>query len=185
MIRTLVHQGFRGEFGFSTKREVLDDDEAFQSIRSFWHNIKYGDRKHHPPDCAAFLRAHLAEEGGEKVRAVWGYPATIGFQEACFALPLIEAYSAGGFPIAYGYETARGGHLRLLNRFGSHGHFMSSDFKSFDKTIPVWLIHIAFLILSRNIDFTRYKDYGVPDTDALYTAWYTNGNYNSMGEDAM
>nr|QQO81399.1 RNA-dependent RNA polymerase [Soybean thrips partiti-like virus 2] len=157
--------------GYRTKRQVLDDSEAFKSIRSFWHVIKYGKRKQHPPDCAAFLRAHLVQEGECKVRAVWGYPATIGFQEACFALPLIEGFTNGKFPIAYGYETARGGHLRLLSEYGPKGHFLSSDYRSFDKTIPSWLIRIAFNILALSIDFTKYRDYGIPDADALFKAW--------------
>lgn len=158
-------------FGYITKREVLDDRNAFNSIRAFWHEIKYGSRQRSPPDCAAYLRSHLAPEGEEKVRAIWGYPATISFQEACFALPLIQAYSKSQHPIAYGYETARAGHLKILSRFGMYGHFLSSDFKSFDKTIPAWLIRIAFDILLLNIDFSKYKDFGHPKPYALYNAW--------------
>uniref|UniRef100_T1I3K9 Zf-RVT domain-containing protein n=1 Tax=Rhodnius prolixus TaxID=13249 RepID=T1I3K9_RHOPR len=74
------------------KRQVLDDPSAFQSIRRFWHQIKYGIEKYFAPDCAAYLRAHVVELGQQKVRAVWGYPATVSFQEACFALPLIDGY---------------------------------------------------------------------------------------------
>lgn len=157
--------------GYTTKRQVMDDQVAFKSVRSFWHNVKYGNKQHSPPDCAAYLRAHLATQGEDKVRAIWGYPATIGFQEACFALPLIREYAKGGYPIAYGYETACGGHLRILNRFGMFGHFLSSDFKSFDKTIPAWLIRIAFDILLLNIDFGRYADHGFPKPYNLYRAW--------------
>lgn len=73
--------------------------------------------------------------------------------------------------MAYGYETMLGGHLRILNRFGSQGNFTSSDFKSFDKYVPDWLIRIAFDILLNNIDFTKYRDYGVPSAQHLYEAW--------------
>lgn len=86
------------ELGFRTKRDVMQDPEAFNSIRTFWHRVKYGDQKVSPPDCAAYLRSHLVADDMDKVRAVWGYPATIGLQEACFALPLIAAYKRGTYP---------------------------------------------------------------------------------------
>nr|APG78296.1 RdRp [Sanxia water strider virus 18] len=156
--------------GFKNKRQVMDDPIAFGSIRSFWHRVKYL-KAGKPADCAAYLRAHLVEEGDLKVRAVWGYPATIGFQEACFALPLIDAFKKARFPIAYGYETATGGCRRLRDRFHTHRNLLTVDFKSFDKFLPAWIIRHAFSILCLNIDFTRYKTRGIPDALALYNAW--------------
>nr|QIJ70086.1 RNA-dependent RNA polymerase [Vandelay partiti-like virus] len=155
--------------GYATKRSVLDDRDAFQSVRKFWHRIKEGECMK-APDCSAFVRAHLVKSGETKVRTVWGYPATISFQEACFAKPLIEEYKRQG-PIAYGYETAKGGCRKILNEFCHYKYFLSSDYKSFDKTIPAWLIRIAFDILTFNIDFTEYCEYGVPVSRKLYQAW--------------
>nr|APG78245.1 RdRp [Hubei diptera virus 19] len=157
------------EMGYRTKKDVLNDKAAFQSVRRFWHRIKEGENIN-PPDCAAFLRAHLVERGEQKVRAVWGYPATISFQEACFAKPLIEGYKNQG-PIAYGYETAKGGCRRITNKFCHFKEFISSDYKSFDKTIPSWLIRIAFDILCSNIDFRAYEAAGVPNSRKLHNAW--------------
>lgn len=157
--------------GFKNKRAVLDNEQAFGSIRQFWHLVKYSDREVHPPDCAAYLRSHLVEEGDMKVRSIWGYPATVGFHEACFALPLIKAYRMHPSPIAYGYETARGGHMRIASRFGVKENYLSSDFKNFDKTVPAWLIKIAFDILLVNIDFSKYHGYGTPKPKNLLRAW--------------
>lgn len=154
--------------GFKTKRQVIDDPVSFRSIRSFRHRIKYGEAGK-PADCAAYLRSHLVEEGDLKVRAVWGYPATISFQEACFAL--IEGFKSGRYPIAYGNETARGGCRRLRDRFYKLKNLLTADFKSFDKYVPEWLIRHAFSILCLNVDFTRYKTSGVPDAFGLYKAW--------------
>lgn len=159
------------ERGYITKRQVLDDEKAFTSIRKFWHKIKYEERDMRPPDCCAFVRPHLVQAGEKKCRCIWGYPATIGFQEACFAVPLIESYIKHDSQMAYGYETMLGGHLRILNRFGSTGNFLSSDFKSFDKYVPAWLMRIAFDILLRNIDFRKYREKGVPSAPHLYKAW--------------
>ena len=92
------------ERGFSNKKQ---DPEAWRSIRFFWHRIK-NDVEIQPPDCAAYLESHIDDQ----VRAVWEYPAMISFQEACFALPLIDACKCKS-PIAYGYVTASGGCRRL------------------------------------------------------------------------
>lgn len=141
------------------------------NILKFFFRIKFGYQRISPPDCAAYLRSHLVEDEVDKVRAVWGYPATIGLQEACFALPLIAAYKSGKYPLAYGYETATGGHIRIQSRFCGYHSFLSSDYKSFDKTVPAWLIRIAFDILLLGLDFTRYDQQGVPDAEALYKVW--------------
>jgi hypothetical protein len=123
------------------------------------------------PDCSAFLRSHLVEEGDVKVRAVWGYPATVGFAEACFALPLIKAFKTAKTPIAYGYDTATGGVGRIRARFLGHKHYLGMDFKSFDKTVPAWLIRECFNILLQNIDFRKYQSEGTPETDKLLVVW--------------
>nr|APG78342.1 RdRp [Wenling partiti-like virus 2] len=122
------------------------------------------------PDCAAYMRAHVVKLGEQKVRAVWGYPATVSFMEACFALPLIEAYKEYSTPMAYGYETARGGVRRLIGELGN-GTCFGCDYKDFDKTVPPWLIRIAFKILASNIDFRCYLHKGIPMSSKLYHAW--------------
>lgn len=147
-------------FGYKKKDDIRKDPEAIRSVRYFWHRVKRGDVMA-PPDCSAYVRSHLCEYGETKVRAVWGYPATMTFGEAVFALPLIEAYQKGGFPIAYGYETAIGGTMRIRKRFAGNQYFSALDYKSFDKTVPKWLIQRAFDILEVNLDFSVYREYGV------------------------
>nr|APG78244.1 RdRp [Hubei partiti-like virus 29] len=158
------------EYGYASKRDVANDHKAFNNIRKFWHLIKEG-KKISPPDCAAYVRPHLAQRGEVKVRAVWGYPATISFQEACFALPLINEYKKGKHPMAYSFETARGGCRKLFHRFHPHRNFLSSDYSKFDKTIPSWLIYVCFDILLANIDYRYYQQEGQPNCEKLYRAW--------------
>lgn len=153
-----------------TKKEVASDPEAFRSIRKLWDLIKEG-KQISLPDCAAFVRPHLVERGEKKVRAVWGYPCSVSFQEACFALPLINGYKENKSPMAYGFETAKGGCRKLFMKFVKGNNFISSDYKRFDKTIPAWLIRVAFDILAANIDWTEYQGSGIPDADKLYRAW--------------
>nr|APG78333.1 RdRp [Hubei partiti-like virus 35] len=145
--------------GYKVKRDIQQDPDAIQRIRWFWHRVKAGENIAFP-DCCAHVRTHIVGKGETKVRAVWGYPATITFGEAVFALPLIEAYSRGDYPIAYGYETGVGGTKRIYHEFEGN-NFLGIDFKSFDKAIPPWLLNIAFDVLAYNIDFGNYEEYGV------------------------
>lgn len=147
--------------GYKTKGDIKRDPEAIRRVRKYWHLVKAG-HDIRPPDCLAYVRSHVCDIGDSKIRAVWGYPATVLFGEAVFALPLLRAYKRGG-PIAYGYETALGGMKKLYDRMCLYPHFTGLDFKSFDKTVPAWLIKIAFKILRLNIDFVTYEEYGTGD----------------------
>lgn len=154
--------------GYRTKDEVRRDPRAVQQIRWFWHRIKSGEAIG-APDCCAFVRSHLTETGDHKVRAVWGYPMTMTMGEAVFAVPLIRAYQSRSSPIAYGYETAIGGCRKLLSEMGTDSHFAALDFSSFDKSVPAWLIEVAFDVLSYNLDFVRYQDRGIADARRIST----------------
>ena len=135
--------------------------------------VKYG-RTIKAPDCLAFARSHVCETGTRKVSAVWGYPATMTFGEAVFAKPLIEAYrEMPEFhrPIAYGFETATGGMRKLCNYFSGYRNYAALDFRSFDKTVPAWLVDVAFDILMDNINFHDYQDHGVADVRRMVTMY--------------
>lgn len=154
------------QMGYKTKGDIKRDPDAIQSVRRVAHFIKQGVDIH-LPDCCAYVRSHTCDVGEFKVRAVWGYPATVTFMEAMFALPLIRAYKslpASSRPIAYGFETLTGGMREIVKRFSCKGKkYVGIDFTKFDKTIPAWLIEIAFDILSLNIDFVRYEERGRAD----------------------
>jgi len=155
------------ELGYQRKCDVRDDIDAVNKVRKFWHFVKHGSPVS-PPDCCAFVRSHVVPYGESKVRAVWGYPATLTFGEAVFAKPLIEAYmQLRTSPIAYGYETAKRGTAKLFREISSYSSFAAIDFKKFDKTVPAWLINIAFDILARNIDFVYYRDRGIARFDDM------------------
>lgn len=165
------------ELGYKTKREIRDDPDAVRRVRWFWHRIKQGEVIHAPDSCA-FVRSHLVPIGENKVRAVWGYPATLTFGEAMFAVPLIDAYKNVFKPyLAYGFETGTGGFRKLWRRFAKHDKFYCLDFKSFDKTVPAWLINHAFDILEYNIDFVHYQDYGTADARKNHRMWQYIRNY--------
>nr|QZZ63396.1 hypothetical protein [Leuven Partiti-like virus 2] len=163
------------EYGYKTKGELRHDVDAIRQIRKFWHIIKRGD-KMHPPDCCAYVRSHVTDIGESKIRAVWGYPATLTLGEAVFAIPLIDAYRKCGTPIAYGYETALGGMKKLYKE--AHGkYFVAIDFSSFDKNVPKYLIDVAFDIFLRNLDLSYYRDHGVASADRMQIMYNYIRNY--------
>lgn len=164
------------DLGYKTKGDIKRDPEAIRRVRKFWHIVK--DRKHLiPPDCLAFVRSHICDIGEEKVRAVWGYPATMTFGEAVFAIPLIKSYQQRDGPIAYGFETAIGGMRKLYRRFTRGSFYAGLDFKKFDKTIPNWLIDIAFKILLSNLDLVEYHEHGVADARRMLFMYTYIENY--------
>ena len=152
------------ESGYKTKMEVMQDPVAFRSIRLFWHNIKRGNKKH-ATDCCA------VKADQPKFRVILDYPATISLQEACFALPLIQAYKEKGFPIVFGRETARQDRRKVYNQFCKAKYIFSPNYQQFDKTIPAWLISLVFDILTLNIDFCYYQNGGIPDASHLHRTW--------------
>ena len=139
-------------------------------MRKFWHFVKTGEDIKFP-DCCVFIRSHTCETDDQSVRAVWEYPATITFGEAVFTAPLIQAYQRLPYenvPVAYGFEIATGGMHKLKDRFCRSGLFYGRlHFSKFDKTIPAWLIRIAFDILCCNIDFVYYEKYGVANAERM------------------
>nr|BDH75793.1 RNA-dependent RNA polymerase [Drosophila biauraria male killing partitivirus 1] len=161
--------------GYKNKGEIRKDPDAIQRVRWFWHRVKAGESIR-LPDCCAYVRAHIVKTGETKVRAVWGYPATVTFGEAVFALPLINAYKSGRYPIAYGYETGLGGCKKVLHEFKGK-NFLGIDFKNFDKTLPDWLIEIAFDVLAYNIDFSKYEEHGTARVEAMLRMFSILKNY--------
>lgn len=157
------------QIGYKTKADIRDDPDAWNKVRWFWHRVKC-NKPVTPSDCCACVGAHLVEKGDVKCRAVWGYPATIVFGEAVFAIPLINAYSSQSSPIAYGSETGVGGMKKLVQQMKGN-YYLALDYSSFDKTVPEWLIRRAFDILFFNLDFVTYKDYGVPRFDGIMRMW--------------
>lgn len=157
------------DHGYVNKREVVSESHNRKNIRWFWHNVKTG-KPVQQTDCCAFVRSHLTKDVN-KVRAVWGYPLTMTLGEAVFAVPLIEAYQKEGSPLAYGYETAVGGMRYIIRESQFCKSFTAIDFKDFDKTVQADMVRVAFNILMRNLNFLKYRDYGVPNVSGLFKMW--------------
>ncbi|XP_067001841.2 uncharacterized protein [Anabrus simplex] len=154
--------------GFKDKYSVAKDIKDYRWVRCYWHKIKDGNRK--PPfDCDAYLGSIPVEN--EKVRVIWGYPATTAFQEACFAIPLNRECKKLIAPVRYDNENIRNELRNIYTHFEQEENFLSFEYENFEKIVPAWLIRIAFNILLKNLDLTKYAERGIPDPDKLLNAW--------------
>lgn len=145
-------------YGFKTKQDVYQDPESRSSIINFVDHVQRGqDPK--PADVACFARSHLYDptDSEPKVRATWGFSATVIALEAMFAMPLINMWKSYVGPWAYGYETARGGH-RKISTERPQGMIHTTDFSHFDSSASKEIINLAFDILEEYIDFTSLPD---------------------------
>ncbi|KAJ4448885.1 hypothetical protein ANN_00276 [Periplaneta americana] len=146
------------KIGYKMKGDIRKDPDAVQGVRRFWHYVKGGNHIQ-LPDCMAFARSHMCQCGERKVRAIWGYPATLTFGEAVFAKPLIEE------PIKIWLSMTAPLHMVLRSQLEACGN-------SFDKTVPAWMIDLAFDILLENIDLVNYQDHGVADGRRMLLMYY-------------
>jgi hypothetical protein len=149
------------DLGFKTKREVFQDNEQWKDIAGTWQRIGGGVHTC-LPDVALFARAQIASLDKQKIRATWGYPASVYIEEARFFYPYLDFIKNGGFdlPIGYQVEMANGGMRYIDQMLHAHPHdtYVMGDWSSFDKTVPPWLIRDAFSIIAAKIDFGRVRD---------------------------
>ncbi|KFB47171.1 RNA-dependent RNA polymerase-like protein [Anopheles sinensis] len=151
------------EKGYGTIREIRDNPQAQNELRAFWYHFKRG-KQSEPPDTYAYVESQLGSEG--QIRVKWGYSATITLAEAMFAVPIIEAYRKFPTPIAFGFANGAGVKKKLFNTL--HGsHYVSLKFENFQRTLPTWLILVAFDVIAFNIDFVHYRGGGIPNTKSM------------------
>lgn len=146
--------------GYRTKAEVLAKPENVATWHRKWDNIGRARKNVHLPDTALFLRAQVARQGKEKIRAVWGFPLDVIVEEGRTFFPYLQWLKKERTPVAYGIEIATGG-MRYVDdmlRDFPNSQYIIGDWSEFDKTVPAWLIKDAFSIVMNSFDFTKVED---------------------------
>lgn len=146
--------------GYRTKAEVLAKPENVATWHRKWDNIGRARGNVHLPDSALFLRAQIARQGKEKIRAVWGFPLEVIIEEGRTFFPYLQWLKRERTPIAYGVEVATGG-MKYVNDMLSDfpaARYIISDWSEFDKSVPAWLIKDAFSIVMNSFDFKHVED---------------------------
>jgi len=145
-------KGAPGNHDKAIRRAVSSLNWWLEGPRSYRGPFRY-----HPD--LAWTRTQLSTLDNPKIRHVWGKAFENIIIEGLTAAPLIEAYSTRCDPMVIGLQLYRRLPMiiqQVLNpspeetpRIG-----IGLDIKSFDASIPVWLINVAFDILRQNLAFT-------------------------------
>lgn len=116
-----------------------------------------GPYRYHPD--LAWTRTQLSALNDPKVRHVWGKSFENIIIEGLTAAPLIASYSEICDPMVIGAQLYR--RLPMIIQGVLNPEYadvpnigIGLDIKSFDASIPVWLINTAFSILRENLAFT-------------------------------
>jgi hypothetical protein len=91
----------------------------------------------------------------QKVRAVYGVCMTLILIEIMLLWPLMAHMMKNSF-IAWGYETFNGGLQKLANEVINYDVHFSTDFSTFDKLVPFWLIDDVHSIWKSHSDLSSY-----------------------------
>lgn len=144
---------------FKTKLEVL---EAGRS--SFWHrkwDLIGRGRSISLPDCCQYYQAQTCDVDTNKIRTVWGYPLDVIIEEGRWFFPYMDWVNehSADIPVAYGKEMATGGmaYVDLMFRSFRRGNALMTEWSSFDKTIPPWLIRDCFQIIYESMDMEHVE----------------------------
>lgn len=160
--------------GYKTKRDCLEDPAAVAVWHRKWDNIGRGRGNTSLPDAALFLRAQIARQGVDKIRAVWGFPIDVIIEEGRTFYPYMEWLREQDSPIAYHVEVATGGMQYVNSMLKSYpdAKYIVSDWSKFDKTVPAWLIMDAFSLIFNSFDMSH-----VQDSEGLY--WPVNSKQST------
>jgi len=124
-------------------------------------------------------RTHISKPGVEKVRPVYNVPMAYLVIEKMVLHPLLaQARTSPTF--AYGYETQRGGTKRLHHELSKYKRILTFDFKSFDQTIPFWLIDEIHNWLFKYMDCSKGYTPITNYTAQTHSNTYTQRNDNSL-----
>jgi hypothetical protein len=106
---------------------------------------------------------HRSETSYESMKEdlLWGYPIDVMIEEGRYFYPYLKwmKEEAEGLPIAYQVEMATGGMEYINQMVQKHKHckFICGDWSKFDKSIPFWLIRLAFDVIRRSFDFSKVR----------------------------
>lgn len=142
-------------FPHKQKRDVIC--EAYAIAKYMMHSIKYDYSAYQPPSKIAF-RGHLSPIEDPKTRPVWVAPFEVIILEQVFGQELVDRMKSGLGIIHFG-EDAMPRLAQLLSTDIERYEYvaLTQDWKSFDATIPNFIIDEVFKMFKDSIDFTQMK----------------------------
>jgi hypothetical protein len=145
------------------KSECVQD--AYDVAAYMQHRIQRNIHTYAPP-CKLALRGHLSSIDESKSRPVWVYPFEVSILESKWAIPFYEHLEKNVPAVHFGANSMQ--RLADMMMGGINGHDESvevtTDWSSFDSTIPCWLINIAFDIIWESFD----NQYALHEDTAIF-----------------
>lgn len=140
-------------FSFPGKKKMECIDEAYDVAAYMQHRIQRGIPTYHPP-CKLALRGHLSTEEESKSRPVWVYPYEVSILEAKWAVPFYEHLEKNVPTVHFGERAMPRLAQMMMGGLNTHDESaeITTDWSSFDATIPCWLINTAFEIIWDSFD---------------------------------
>jgi hypothetical protein len=145
-------------------------DEVFELNRNLIHQIKEGEKSFWNEDDTPkpywfntlHTRSHLVKaEDKDKLRAVFGVPKLLLMVENMFIWNLQKEYLNGKVrsPMLWGFETFKGGWLKLWNRMFAKrcSTFISADWSGFDRFALFECIDDVHEMWRKWFDFSQYE----------------------------
>jgi hypothetical protein len=153
-------------------------DEIFFINRQLIHDIKYGrkpfwtDSGEPIPYQFAYLhsRSHMVKhDKPDKIRAVFGVPKLLLMAENMFIWNIQKDYlnrPAGSSPLLWGFETIRGGWMKLITKLNSKSFktLLSADWSGFDHKALHEVIDDVHSIWRSWFDFDSGYEPSISDT---------------------
>lgn len=160
-------------------------DEIFETNRNLIHQIKEGDPSFWNKDGtprpywfnSLHTRSHLVRsDEPDKLRAVFGVPKLLLMAENMFLWNLQKEYLNRNIdsPMLWGFETFKGGWLKLWNRLYSKkcSTFLSADWSGFDRFALFECIDDVHSMWKNWFDFSKYEptlaESGLPGIQLSY-----------------
>nr|ATS94412.1 RNA-dependent RNA polymerase [Podosphaera prunicola partitivirus 2] len=166
-------------------------NEIFELNRNLIHQIKEGDKSFWNEDGTPrpywyntlHTRSHMVQSNEpDKLRAVFGVPKLLLMAENMFIWNLQKEYlnQKVQSPLLWGFETFKGGWLKLWNRMYSKkcSTFLSADWSGFDRFALFECIDDVHNMWRNWFDFTQYEptraESGPPGIQLSYPHSKTN-----------
>nr|APG78221.1 RdRp [Hubei coleoptera virus 6] len=148
-VKEYNHKGSPGpmfsSYGYKTQHDVYSDPKAVRTMRKIQHLIK-SDKPVSFCWRAAVASATETIDGKVKQRVVMVPDLTLLHMEKMFAQPIVDSIH---------HESRALGARNYCKRMCGP-NLVQLDIKSFDMSVPAWLIQRAFQILFSRFCFTHY-----------------------------
>jgi hypothetical protein len=133
------------------KSEVI---ENLYDIACYMQHMIEADRRVYKTPCKLALRGHLHDADNPKSRPVWVYPGEVSILEGKWALPFYKHLEEHVDTVHFGEGAMKRLAKMMIDGISDANQNVeiTTDWSTFDATVPNWLIDEAFEIIWDSFD---------------------------------